>query len=422
MIKTFDICARAIFILIALLVAQRIWQFFSPRPIDSYIHGGLIGAEQTETLFTGFATLPVLYFSTGDDLHLFDPSAADQNIPEKVNGFCYHLYDLALGYDNIAKTVNESMAQSDKPDWHLPDPEVLAANIVESRHGGALSRYKCDALDYAPTEEIREARMRRFVDVLASNQQWQPHRDNAQAILLGLDKELREARLRFAEKQIVSSTGDKGHFAHAALGPQFGGGVSRRRDASSTTPEFASGSLGSLKLTFATIALFTRDKNWFFQKNEFYVRQDNAEVTYGTDFYHDFSISKSLIGPSRLVVTLPPPRVLAVNRFTLALKTHPVKFDPSSKINKASTPAQDEILQDPIERALTGELQRQMDRVEDQAIMVSKGLIADQIRALMHARSADVTVKFERSYSSDDDRLFQLLRRMESSDSNEVGG
>ena len=410
MMKTFDLCARAIFILIAVLVGLRVLQFFSPRPVDSYIHGGLIGAEQTETLFTGFATLPVLYFSTGEKLHLFDPSAADQNIPEKVNGFCYHLYDLALGYENLAATIAGSLAQAKSADWRLPDPKVLAANIVESRHGGALSRYQCDSLDYAPTDALRAARMRRFVDVLGSNQQWRPHRDNAHAILLGLDRDLRAARQRYVEKLAAVSGEGPAQYAYAALGPRIGGGKS------SAQPEFASGSLGSLKLTFATIALFTRDKNWFFQKNEFYVRQDNAEVTYGSDFYHDFSVSKSLIGPSRLVVSLPPPRVLAVNRFTLALKTHPLKFDPSSKINKSAKPAQDEILQDPIERALTNELERQMARVEDQAIMVSKGLIADQIRALLHARRADVVVKFQRAHHGDDDRLFQLLRRLEKDD------
>lgn len=411
MMKTFDYCARGLLVALTLFVGLHVWHFLSPRPIDSYIHGGLIGAEQTETLFTGFATIPVLYFFSDGQLQRFNPTGELQ-LANNTDGFCYHLYDLALGYPNIAQTID--IAFSSTEGVTLPDPVVLAANVVESRHGGKLSRYQCDALDYAPTEKMRSLRLERFIEILDTNQQWEPHRENAHAILAGLDADLHPARVVEAGKR-AAATGGGVPVAAAGIHIPMASlqSAARLPRQSSSAAAFASGSLGSLKLTFSTIALFTRDKNWFFQKNEFYVRQDNAEVTYGTEFYHDFTAQRRLFAPPRVTITLPEPRALAVNRFTLALKTHPAKFDPSHNLEKSKQNVQDEILLDPIERALTQELQRQMDRVEDQALMISKGLVSDQIRALMRAQRSDVEIKFSPRKKGAEENLVTLLGRLE---------
>ena len=245
---------------------------------------------------------------------------------------------------------------------------------------------------------------------MKAKQRWKPHRDSAHAILFGIDAGLAEFAAENAHETTLKSANDQPPLAAAGM---FGvGGKSTRAKRPAIG---AGGALGSLKLTFSTIALFTRDKNWFFQKNEFYVRQDNAEVTYGSEFYHEFTAERRLFAPSEVSITLPAPRALAVNRFTLALKAYPEKFDPTSKHHAKNDGAHDEILLDPIEKALTAELERQMARVEPQAIMISKGLIVDQMRALMRQRGADVIVRFERNEAPSENELLSLLYRMNQS-------
>ena len=418
MLKVFDFCARTLMIALTVFLIFRLWSFFAPRPIDRYIHGGLIGAEQTETLYTGFATLPLLHFTKGRQLFRFDPFSENGGIPDKPDGFCYRLYDLAIGYQNLREALRQSTESLEQNDVTLPEPQVLAANAVEARQGGAVHRYDCDSIEFTPTKEMREARLDFFRVALEGNKQWRPHRENAHAVLVSFDQDLQRAR-GAVEKAARRKQARNGHSEVLDAPPMraadFSFGMSARAQNEQAAPTAGSGltsnggALGSLKLTFSTIALFTRDKNWFFQKNEFYVRQDNAEVTYGVDFYHEFHAKPALFGARHVNVTLPEPRVLATDRYSLALAAHPSKFNPARARTRANASDQEEAPQDPIEKAIRDELKRQIERVDDHAVATSKGLIADQIRGLMRAQGANVVVRFQGEGATP---AFDLLQRL----------
>jgi len=92
--------------------------------------------------------------------------------------------------------------------------------------------------------------------------------------------------------------------------------LGRELDAAQLRLAGAGGYLGSWKLTFSTIGIFSQQAGrWFWKNDQFYIRQDLADATYGSDFALDVSRRKvGLFGPKRLETIVPVPTLLALDR------------------------------------------------------------------------------------------------------------
>jgi hypothetical protein len=166
----------------------------------------------------------------------------------------------------------------------------------------------------------------------------------------------------------------------------------------------ATGYLGSLKLTFSTIGIFSQEKGrWFWKSDQFYIRQDTADATYGTEFTLDLSTTTTgLFGKRRFVVTLPEPSLLSLDRYTSVLVTKPRDFKLSGEDPAGGA----------IEAALSGDLDQQLSRIRPQAIRFARAILTARLQELVRSDVGEIVVRFSPSETRATEQLMDLLRSL----------
>ncbi len=474
MFKWFDWVWRIAVVVIAVMVIWKFWLWWRPDPPTTYLRTDLVNAQQSDAFFTGFATVAVVQFDTGhDDLKPFE-IIEDENYQKKVSGYCYRLYEVSIGYPSLQAAVKNSESLMATPMNEIETleaivaPQVLSGNVVEARHGGSVTQYKCDDLNVVSEDRPNVDRLDKLRKALVANRQWSSHVNHGRNVLTTFSKRLADQRRALIESRIeaidasreslvrVSNADDLEGWKNntrnaladenrnsqqpAARGIETSTGIAKLDEilvaadlSRSEEPEargsgqidklkqtingiFAQelsgarerlsdvgGYLGSLKLTFSTIGIFGQEKGrWFWKRDEFYVRQDLADATYGSDFALDVSRTRAgLFGPKRLEITVPEPRLLALDRYTTVLVSNPRKFKRKNDDEGAE-----------IENALSGDLAAQLARVEPHAIRFSEAAMTAQIYALVEADVAEVRVRFSSSDRSPPRQLTDLVRLM----------
>jgi hypothetical protein len=314
---------------------------------------------------------------------------------------------------------------------------VLAANVIDARQGGTgVSVSECDAQDYVTAQRPNSKRLAELQEILARGGQWQTHRTHGQMTLLAVSERLRELRkqqmethLRQLEQReqtldqisnaetmeawrnetrdvLVAASNDP--FARTsedqeqdpavvepAGSPQQAIATEKKQWASLLDKQLSvqrraladtAGYLGALKLTFATTGIFSEEKRWFWQKDKFYVRQDVAEATYGTDFAsHVADVRGGWFTPRRLIVSVPEPDLLAIDRHATIRVTN---------ISKGFT-AKGDVEGKSVETAMRADLTEALDRIRPQAVRFAKALLKAQVHELAGGNDvAEVEVRF----------------------------
>jgi len=449
----------------AAIVIYRIWNWLAPEEPSTYLRTDLVAAQEAVTFVTGFATVALVQFDTGRKLEPLSFIKTTNN-RRSVEGFCYRLYDLTIGYRSLwAALANAEAAVGDAPPGAEPaidPPEVLSANVVEARQAGNnTTQEECDRFNLVSPAHTNRDRLAALQQALVDNGQWDSHVRHARRVLTTFSstiaarrKEVLENRLDNLEESRndlarASSPGEfnewlgetRGRLALDAQNgersfrrstgiPELDGqtpltgpmaargdenpfedlkrtlGASLAREASDVRSSLADsgGFLGALKLTFSTIGIFTQEAKrlLFWKKDEFYVRQDFAEVTYGSEFALDVSQTRGgWFGPKRLVVTVPEPYLLSQDRYTAVLESEPPDFS-----------LRDDDAGNRIENAIRQDLQAQIERVEPHALRFAKALLTAQIQSLVEADAAEISVRFVREDADSPDTLADLVRAL----------
>jgi len=172
-----------------------------------------------------------------------------------------------------------------------------------------------------------------------------------------------------------------------------------------------SGYLGSLKLTFSTIGIFSQEKGLFgtglFKSEQFYIRQDMTDAIYGSDFALDISTTGGFFQPRRIKVVLPDPHLLTLDRATHVLIARPNDFKLSNDNPAGSS----------IEAAFLDDLHKQLANIEPQAIRFSRSLLTAQIQNLVESDGKEVVISFSKQDATPT-QLMDLIRLMQQSGKN----
>ncbi|MGH8168278.1 MAG: hypothetical protein ACREQ1_13630, partial [Woeseiaceae bacterium] len=455
MLKWLDRIGRVVILAFAVIVVYRFWIWWAPEEPETYLRTDLVTAQESDSFITGFAMLSLLLFDVGtSQLEPFEV-IEDRERRRNVKGFCYRLYELAIGYDSLWATVKDAEA-SLGTEIEIGEPRVLAADIVEARQGGDdTSQLECDRLNQVGGDVTNDVRLDRLEQALIDNGQWDSHVRHARNVVTTFSTTIAERRREVLELRIeklehasrglndTTTAGEYNEWLEEARddldatteGPAAGERASLKRstgiaaldeatpledsaamqdrgpggkpgqldeakktigaalgaEASQSRLAFADagGFLGTLKLTFTTVGIFSQTaRKWlFWEEAHFYVRKDFADATYGSDFMLDFTRSRGgPFSPRRLEVTLPEPYLLALDRYTTTVVANPPDFRLDSDGDTGNM----------IEQNMKDDLQRQIDRVEPQAIRFAQALLTAQIQQLVQADVAEVSVRFER--------------------------
>jgi hypothetical protein len=470
MLKWLDRVGRVVILAFGIIIVYRFWVWWLPEEPETYLRTDLVNAQESDTFITGFAMVSLVQFDIGEpQLKPFSYISSGNN-RSKIEGFCYRLFELAIGYDSLWATIKNAEA-SRGSDIEIPPPRVLAADVVEARQGGDdTSQRKCDRINLVAQGISNDDRRARLQQALEDNSQWDSHVRHARNVVTTFSATIAERRqqvlenrldgLEEASERLDSATtageyndwldetredlaetamdereGERGAFRRTtgiealdqatrleepevrdARGDEVSGPVREVREtlagalddeASRTRLALADagGFLGTLKLTFSTIGIFTQEKRrWVFWKNgQFYIRQDFADATYGSDFTLDIARSRGgLFGPRRLEVTVPEPYLLALDRYTTVIASDPRSFRLKLEDDTGET----------IEESMKEDLQRQIDRVEPQAIRFAKAMLTSQIQQLVQAEVSEVSVRFSGRDVATPRQLSELIRLM----------
>lgn len=468
---------RLVLIAFAFIVVYRFWVWWMPDEPDTYLRTDLVNAQESDSFVTGFAMVALVQFDVGEaELKPFSFIVAEQN-RRRVKGFCYRLYELAIGYESLWATVQSAEAARGTEVQIYP-PRVLAADVVEARQGGDdTSQAKCDRINLVNGATTNDVRLGRLQQALTDNDQWDSHVRHARNVVTtfsttiaerrktvlqnrldrledagaGLDsattasdynKWLKETRQQLSESaddgangertlrkttgidlidnatELADSSAQDTRGQPRELNPlraaknAIGGALDSEAGSVRFSMADAGGFLGTLKLTFSTIGIFTQEaRKWVFWKDgEFYIRQDFADATYGSDFTLDLARSRGgLFAPKRLEITVPEPYLLSLDRYTTVIVSKPRSFRLDIKGDTGNT----------IEAAMKGDLQQQIDRVEPHAIRFAKALLTSQIQQLVQAEVAEVSVRFAGGESASPRQISELVRLMRERDETE---
>jgi hypothetical protein len=474
MFKWFDWVWRIVVAVIGIMIIWKFWMWWRPEPPTTYLRTDLINAQQSDNFYSGFATVALVRFDTGgSELEKFSV-VTEPSGPSRIEGFCYRLYDVSIGYPSLqaALDTSESSIASSETESEavasIPEPKVLSGNVIEARHGGSATQLMCDSINHVTPDRPNEDRLEMLRETLVDNGQWESHVKHARNVITAFSRSLVEQRKAVVENRIESveksrasleQVSDAAGFqrwrtetlANLAEQPQGQQSQSARAMGPSTgiddldailnspqplSPEGtrergvnpltalkeridgvfadelentqlrlsdAGGYLGALKLTFSTIGIFSKeDGRWFWKSDDFYIRQDLADATYGSDFTLDVSRSPvRLFGLKRLEITIPEPRLLALDRYTKVLVTDDDKF---------AWPEDGTALGTSIERRLAGDLKEQVQRVEPHAIRFAEAAMTAQIHALVETDVGEVQVRFVRAGRDNPSQLMDLIR------------
>lgn len=468
MLKWANRLGRLVLVAFALIVVYRFWVWWMPDEPETYLRTDLVNAQESDAFITGFAIVALVQFDVGrDDLVPFSFIEPEAN-REDVKGFCYRLYELAIGYDSLWATVKSAEAQQGS-EVKIDPPRVLAADVIEARQGGdRTSQAKCDRINLVSGDTTNDVRLEKLRQSLVENQQWDSHVRHAANVVTTFSATIAERRrvvfdnrldkLETASRELGSTATTEQYNAwlktsreNLSVPAEDGGERSLRRsteidelDNAQPLPETtttddrgstqrrslladtknaiggaleseassvrlamadAGGFLGTLKLTFSTIGIFTQEaRKWIFWKSgQFYIRQDFADATYGSDFTLDLARSRGgLFSPRRLEITVPEPYLLSLDRYTKLIVAKPEQFRIKIDGDTGNT----------IEAAMKADLQEQIDRVEPQAIRFAKALLTTQIQQLVQAEVSEVSVRFAERDSTSPRQLTELVRLM----------
>ncbi len=468
MLKWADRLGRLVLLSFAVIVVYRFWVWWMPDEPETYLRTDLVNAQESDAFVTGFAMVALVQFDTGRDklvaFSFIEPEANRRD----VKGFCYRLYELVIGYDSLWATVKSAEARQGS-EVQIDPPRVLAADVVEARQGGDdTSQAKCDRINLVSGETNNGARLAMLQQSLVDNNQWDSHVRHATNVITTFSATIAARRRAVFDNRLDNlETASRG-LAGTATVAQYNEWLERSReglsvaasdegtrelrrttniealDSAQPLPETrgiddrgesqsrgllgdakdaiggaleseashvrlaiadAGGFLGTLKLTFSTIGIFTQQaRKWVFWKNgQFYIRQDFADATYGSDFTLDLARSRGgLFAPRRLEITVPEPYLLALDRYTTVIVARPDDFQLKLEDDTGNT----------IEAAMKADLQTQIDRVEPQAIRFAKALLTTQIQQLVEADVSEVRVRFAERDSASPQQLTELIRLM----------
>lgn len=466
MLRWLDWTARVLFIAMAVIILWRFYLWWRPAEPSTYLRTDLVNAQQSEAFITGFATVPLVRFKTrsGDALQPFSYVARNPDNANEVTGFCYRLYEVSIGYP-VLRAALAALESETVDTTALEPPSVLSANIVEARNGGdGASQLRCDQINLGPPAREQRDRLGMLQAALDENGQWSSHERHAHAVLTAFSPRLRKqqeqlhgARLRALEEERtrladVRDPSGLQRWAQAArrslgaaagtpqsIGPQTSAGAESELDralASASSPQAstrdpgavndakkhlglllareqrdsrlslaaAGGYLGSLQLTLSTIGIFSQEKGrWFWKSSQFYLRQDIADVVYGSDFARSVSATKGgFLSPKRLHVSVPDPQLLTIDRYAAVLVAKPTDFRLS-----------DDADGDAIDQAMSGDLEGQLKRITPQAIRFAKALLTAQLLTLTEAGVNEVEIEFVRADDAVPSQLSDLVRLMQ---------
>lgn len=441
-----DRIARIVASVAVLIFAIVLVVWLIPDKPRKYLRTELMTVQEGDTFYTGFANLAVVRFrSDGQMRSLKD--MRDGNRLENADGYCYRLYELSIGFPSLRAAVAEAEAGAGELD-KIPHPQVLSANAIDARQGGdSVSTSGCDADDFVNPKRTREQRLAALQQELIDNGQWNSQSEHGQRVLVTFSARLADLRKQAAEKKIASLTqrsaalrvvsdpkalGEwssetrksldedkqpsataaalhRAESASAALGAgnldntkrEISAALERDIGAQRTELAQAGGYLGALKLTFGTVGIFTQDKRWLWiKRSEFYVRQDLAEATYGTDFARHVAMSKGgFFSPRRLVISVPEPRLLALDRYS------------TLQVTKGANPftLKDDKNGTDVEIAMRADLEKFMEKMTPQAIRFAKSALTAQMISLAGEDVSEVEVRFVRDDSDEPSQLAQLI-------------
>jgi hypothetical protein len=451
---------KTLVVTVTVIVVYYVWEYFAPDEPSTYLRTDLVAAQEAATFITGFATVGVVRFDTGSGLQPFS-YLNDRRNRRNVKGYCYRLYDLTIGYPSLWAAVANAEASAGNATTFQP-PEVLSADVTEARQGGDAAQAECDGLDLVTDADGRQRRLLSLQQALADNGQWDSHVKHGERVLTTFSRNiaarrkevldarvqkieesrselenvrsaaefnewLTDARARLAEGgaggerafrrstgidvldaqqpldvRVAAERGDGNPFddlkqsLSRALAAEAGDARARLAD--------SGGFFGALKLTFSTIGIYDQEARRFvlWKADQFYIRQDFAEVTYGSDFTLDVArVRGEWFGPKRVEVVLPEPYLLSRDRYTRVIVPEPDDFRLKQDENG-----------DRVEATLTANLAEQIERVEPHAIRFAKALLTVQIQNLVQAGDGEVSVRFVRTEPSEPDTLANLVRLM----------
>lgn len=466
MLKWLDWSGRIIIVAFAIILIYRFWVWWMPKEPETYLRTDLINAQETDQFYTGFATVAVLQFKTSDGLQPFSFISANKKNAEHVTGYCYRLYEISIGYPSLRAAVDSSETSS-KQKLTIESPQVMSGNVIEARHGGEATQYECDQFNRISARKNNSLRLASLQTVLDENGQWPVHVKHGQEVLVAFSKKLMEKRKADVAKRLaalqesettlnqvesvpmlqdwvlkteerLAQPADSEDLSRGAPGGQVTTGITDldeliastnsklagderadtnidlvveefsrifRRENKQVRSELTrtSGYLGSLKLTFSTIGIFSQQSGrWFWKSNQFYVRQDIADATYGSDFALDLSTTTGgIFSPTRIRIVIPEPHLLALDRYTPVLVAKPTDFELQKEKTKGSS----------IEASLLADLQAQLKRIEPQAIRFARSMLTAQIYRLVNADAEEIEIKFSRTESDTSANLIDLLRQ-----------
>jgi hypothetical protein len=460
--------AKAFVLIVALSVAailiHRIWDWLAPEEPSTYLRTDLVAAQEAVTFVTGFATVAIVQFDTGRKLEPFSFIETTNN-RRNVEGFCYRLYDLTIGYRSLwAALANAEASLAGAAPGAEPafdPPEVLSANVVEARQAGNdTTQEECDRFNLVSPARSNRDRLAALQQALVDNKQWDSHVRHAARVLTTFSSTIAARRKEVLENRLENLEESRSDLARASTPGEFnewlgetrgrlardaqngersfrrstgipeldsqapltgamaargdenpfedlkrtlGGSLAREAGSVRSNLADSGGFLGALKLTFSTIGIFTQEARrlLFWKKDEFYVRQDFAEVTYGSDFTLDVAQTRGgWLGPKRLVVSVPEPYLLSQDRYTSVLVAEPPDFS-----------LRDDDAGNLIENAVRQDLQAQIERVEPHALRFAKALLTAQVQSLVEADAAEIGVRFVREEAGSD-TLADLVRAL----------
>jgi hypothetical protein len=446
MLKWVDWTGRIILIGFAATILYRFWSWWAPSTPDVYLRTDLVDAQKSDTFLTGFATVAIVQFGVdGGEFVPFRLVVDDPDREVQIRGFCYRLYNLSVGYPSLSAAIELSEMEGSR----IEPPRVLSANVVEARHGGSATQFQCDSINVVSKAQPREARLAMVQRALEENGQWDGHVKHAANLIVALSHKLSEERRKRIENRLRTLEEGRedlleiddldglrewqnrmlGAGARESVeGPEAMEDLERLRK-SETTPATAAsykadlsriadraisetkldlsratGYLGSLKLTFSTIGIFSQEKGrWFWKSDQFYIRQDTADATYGTEFTLDLSTTTTgLFGKRRFVVTLPEPSLLSLDRYTSVLVTKPRDFKLSGEDPAGGA----------IEAALSGDLDQQLSRIRPQAIRFARAILTARLQELVRSDVGEIVVRFSPSETRATEQLMDLLRSL----------
>jgi hypothetical protein len=449
MLAWFDKLARICVVILVGILIWRVWVWLSPDAPRKYLRTDLVNAQEGDTFFTGFASLGVVRFRYAGELHTLEFMKTANKL-DNAKGYCYRLYEISVGYPSLRAAVASAEAASTGA-LKVPDPQVLSANVIESRSGGDdVATSDCDTQDYVTPQRPNVARLAALQQEFVENGQWDAQRLHGQRVLTSFSAKLTALRQEAAQKKVAELSARGSELAvvsdaaslrqwsqatsarlddgaqlkkdltkslqadpAALAGPgQFEGHkrdlrASLDRELDTQREDFAraGGYLGALKLTFATIGIFNQTEGrWFWKNDHFYIRQDLAEATYGTDFARHVALMRGgLFAPRRLVLSVPEPRLLALDRYsTLQVTKENKPF--SLKGDKDGTQ---------IEQAMSDDLDKFMRRVTPQAIRFAKSALTAQMLELAGDEVGEIEVRFVADDSETPSQIAELVRQLQ---------